>query len=268
MSNNKLAFISGASNGIGFEIAKQFAKNSYDIIAVARNKEKLEKACDELRQHGGKVHAFSADLSSYEEIEKLKQQLDEAGFAIDALVINAGQGLGGRFINGTELAKELQLIRLNVDSFVHISKLFLPDMIKRGAGHVLMTSSVSGTTPVPFEAVYGASKAFVNSFFWAIRNELKGSGLSMTLLMPGATETNFFKNAGQANTAVGAKQKTKPSEVAERAWYALMSGHEYVYGDEETEYEGDILNRIQSESQKAQRHRIISEPDSASEKSS
>lgn len=268
MSNTKLALITGASNGIGFELAKQFAKNRYDIIAVARNEEKLEKACNALRQHGGKVHAFSTDLSRYDEIEKLKTDLDKAGFAIDALVINAGQGLGGRFINGTELEKELQLIRLNVDSYVHLSKLFLPDMIKRGGGHVLMTSSVSGTAPIPFEAIYGATKAFVNSFFWAIRNELKGSGLNMTLLMPGATETNFFKNAGQADTTVGAKQKTQPEDVAERAWYALMSGHEYVYGDEETEYEGDILNRIQSESQKAQRHRIISEPGSASATSS
>lgn len=261
--SKKLAFITGASNGIGFELAKIFAKNDYDIIAVARNEEKLNKACDELRQLGGSVHSFSADLSHYEEIVSLKHKIDDAGFDIDALIINAGQGLGGRFIGGTELEKELQLIRLNVDSYVHMSKIFLPDMIKRGGGHVLMTSSVSGTAPIPFEAVYGASKAFINSFFWAIRNELKGNGLNMTLLMPGATETNFFKNAGQSDTSVGAAQTTKPGEVAERAWYALMSGHEYVYGNDEAEHEGDVLNRLQSESQKAQRHRIISEPGSA-----
>lgn len=258
----KLAFITGASNGIGLEIAKIFARNSYDIIAVARNEEKLNKACEELKQFGNEVHAFSADLSKYEDIENLKRRVDEKGFVIDALVINAGQGLGGRFIGGTELSKELQLIRLNVDSYVHMSKIFLPDMIQRGCGHVLMTSSVSGTSPIPFEAVYGATKAFVNSFFWAIRNELKGNGLNMTLLLPGATETNFFKNAGQAKTKVGASQPTKPEEVAERAWYTLMSGHEYVYGSDDAEHEGDVLNRIQSESQKAQRHRILSEPES------
>ncbi|PLR36475.1 short-chain dehydrogenase [Chimaeribacter coloradensis] len=266
--SQKLAFITGASNGIGFEIAKMFAKNHYDVVAVARNPEKLEHACEELRRYGGQVHAFPADLSHYDEIERLKKRVDDAGLVIDALIINAGQGLGGRFIGGTELAKELQLIRLNVDAYVHLSKLFLPDMIARGEGQVLMTSSVSGTAPIPFEAIYGATKAFVNSFFWAIRNELKGTGLKMTLLMPGATETNFFKNAGQADTTVGAKQKTNPAEVAERAWYALMSGHEYVYGDDEAEWEGDILNRMQGESQKAQRHRIISEPGSATKKSS
>jgi len=258
--SNKIALITGASNGIGFEIAKQFAQHGYDIVAVARNKEKLDNACSELRKAGNQVYALSADLSRYDDIVALKQQVDAAGYDFDALVINAGQGLGGHFIGGTELEKELQLIRLNVDSYVHMSKIFLPDMIKRGGGHVLMTSSVSGTSPIPFEAVYGASKAFVNSFFWAIRNELKGKGLNMTLLMPGATETNFFKNAGQANTKVGASQPTKPSEVAERAWYALMSGHEYVYGSDDAEQEGDIFNRIQSESQKAQRHRILSEP--------
>lgn len=265
--SRKLAMITGASNGIGFEIAKLFAQNQYDIIAVARNEEKLASACATLAQSGTEVHAFPADLSRYEEIEGLKARLDNAGFALDALVINAGQGLGGRFIgepDGTDLAKELQLIRLNVDACVHLSKIFLPAMIARGGGHVLMTSSVSGTAPIPFEAIYGASKAFVNSFFWAIRNELKGSGLNMTLLMPGATETNFFINAGQADTKVGASQPTKPAEVAARAWYALMSGHEYVYGSDEAEHEGDVLNRLQSEAQKAQRHRIISEPGSHS----
>ncbi|WP_222707501.1 MULTISPECIES: SDR family oxidoreductase [Pantoea] len=264
--SNKLALITGASNGIGFELAKLFAQHDYDIIAVARNEEKLSNACEALRHFGGSVQPYAADLSRYEEIEALKQKVDGLGRDIDALVINAGQGLGGRFIGGTALEKELQLIRLNVDSYVHLSKIFLPDMIQRGSGHVLMTSSVSGTAPIPFEAIYGASKAFVNSFFWAIRNELKGSGLNMTLLMPGATETNFFKNAGQTDTAVGASQPTKPSEVAERAWYALMSGHEYVYGSDEAEHEGDVLNRLQSESQKAQRHRMISEPGSAGKK--
>ncbi len=264
--SRKIALITGASNGIGFEIAKLFAKNDYDVIAIARDEQKLNAACDELRKSGGNVYPLSADLSEYNEIQQIKKTVDAAGYDIDALIINAGQGLGGPFIDGTALDKELQLIRLNVESYVHISKIFLPDMIKRGGGHVLMTSSVSGTAPIPFEAVYGASKAFVNSFFWAIRNELKGSNLNMTLLMPGATETNFFKNAGQSDTRVGASQPTKPEEVAERAWYALMSGHEYVYGDEATEYEGDVLNRIQSESQKAQRHRILSEPGSASKK--
>ncbi|MGD3958775.1 SDR family NAD(P)-dependent oxidoreductase, partial [Xanthomonas citri pv. citri] len=124
--------ITGASNGIGFELAKLFAQHNYDIIAVARNEEKLSNACEALRHFGGSVQPYAADLSRYEEIETLKQKVDGLGRDIDALVINAGQGLGGRFIGGTALEKELQLIRLNVDSYVHLSKIFLPDMIQRG----------------------------------------------------------------------------------------------------------------------------------------
>lgn len=263
MNNRKLALITGASNGIGLELAKIFAKNDHDLIIVARDEDKLKKANEALSSFGGKVESYSADLSSYNDIETLKKWVDDKGYVLETLVINAGQGLGGAFINGTSLEKELSLIRLNIDSYVHLSKLFISDMVARKSGRVLMTSSVSGTAPIPFEAIYGATKAFVNSFFYAVRNEIKGSGVSMTLLMPGATETNFFKNAGQANTKVGSGKKDDPTEVAERAWYALMSDHEYVYGSDDTEYEGDILNRIQSESQKAQRHRLISAPDSA-----
>lgn len=267
MSNRNLALITGATNGIGLALAREFARHHYDLVIVARNPDKLKQTREALAQQFGiQVHAFQADLSLYEDVEHLKKRLDDARLSIDALVINAGQGLGGYFIGGTELSKELALIRLNVDSYVHLAKIFIPGLIEKGKGHVLMTSSISGTTPVPFEAVYGATKAFVNSFFYAIRNELQGSGISMTLLMPGATETNFFNNAGQARTTVGAMKKDDPAGVARRAWYALMTGHEFVYGSEEAEHEGEIINRMMSESHKAQRHRIISEPGSADNK--
>lgn len=264
MSKNKLALVTGASNGIGLALAEEFAANGYDLVIVARDEKKLSATQEHLKkQFSVNVHAFSADLSEYDQITDLQERLDGAGLDLSALVINAGQGLGGAFIGGTDLEKELRLIRLNVDSVVHLSKILIPRLVEKGNGHVLITSSLSGTAPIPFEAVYGASKAFVNSFFYAIRNELMGSGLSMTLLMPGATETNFFKNAGQANTTVGSMKKDDPKDVAKRAWYALMTGHEVVYGSEYGEYEGEVMNRIMNESQKAQRHRIISEPDSA-----
>ncbi|WP_448105481.1 SDR family NAD(P)-dependent oxidoreductase [Klebsiella pneumoniae] len=253
MLGNKVALITGASNGIGLEIARKFSQNGWDVIAVARNEEKLSKAVEDLKQYGTKIIPYSIDLSKYEQIETLKRKTEQDGFDIGALVINAGQGLGGAFIGGTDLSKELELIRLNVDSYVHMSKIFLPDMIKRGGGYVLMTSSVSGTQPIPFESIYGATKAFVNSFFWAIRNELSGKGLKMTLLMPGATATNFFINAGQSNTRVGAHQNTTAEQVAERAWYALMSEHEVAYGSDNAELAAEVYNRQMSESHKAQR---------------
>lgn len=256
---SKFALITGASNGIGLELARIFAKNNYGIIAVARNKDKLEILKEELQIFGSEVHLLTADLSDFNEIKRIHAEVESNNWNIDTLVINAGQGLGGDFIENSKLEKELEIIRLNVDSYVHLSKIFIPRLIERGGGKVLMTSSLSGTTPIPYEAVYGATKAFVNSFFWAVRNELKGKGVDMTLLMPGATETNFFKNAGLAESLIGAGEKDDARDVAERAWYALQSGHEYVYGSEKAEYEGDVLNRIQSELQKAQRHRIVSE---------
>ena len=264
MSEKKLALITGSSNGIGLALAEEFAANGYDLVIVARDEKKLSATGENLQKRFSvNVHAFSADLSEYDQITDLQARMDDAGLAPNALIINAGQGLGGAFIDGTDLEKELRLIRLNVDAVVHLSKIFIPRLVEQDNGHVLITSSLSGSAPIPFEAVYGASKAFVNSFFYAIRNELMGSGLSMTLLMPGATETNFFKNAGQASTTVGSMKKDDPKEVAKRAWYALMTGHEFVYGSEYAEYEGEVMNRMMSESHKAQRHRIISEPDSA-----
>ncbi|KOS08070.1 short-chain dehydrogenase [Flavobacterium akiainvivens] len=262
MSNKKLALITGASNGIGFELAKLFAKDDYDLLLVSRGQEKLEAAKKELAIFNVSITTFAADLSKYDDIIRLKAWVEQQGYIINALVLNAGQGYGGDFLQKTELARELELIRLNVDSYVHLSKLFIKDLVRRNEGSVLMTSSVSGTAPIPYEAVYGASKAFVNSFFYALRNEIKTTNIKMTLLMPGATETNFFKNADMAETKVGSMKKDDPAEVAYRGYYALMSGHEYAYGSDEVEYEGDVLNRIQSESQKAQRHRLISHPDS------
>ncbi|PQA96990.1 short-chain dehydrogenase [Chryseobacterium shigense] len=260
MKNNKTALVTGASNGIGFELAKLLAKDNYNLVLVSRGEEKLEEAKQKLSTYGVEIRTKSSDLSVYEDIENLKNWVDQNNIDLDILILNAGQGYGGDFVHSTDLSRELSLIRLNVDSYVHMSKLFLKDMVDKNEGKVLMTSSVSGTTPIPFEAVYGATKAFVNSFFYAVRNELKTTNINMTLLMPGGTETNFFKNADMAQTKIGSMKKDKPEDVAERGYYALMSGHEYAYGSDDVEYEGDILNRMQSESQKAQRHRMISEP--------
>ncbi len=263
MKNEKLALITGASNGIGYELAKIFAKNNYNLILVSRGQEKLDKTKEDLIEFNSEVTTYSADLSNYDEIEKLKKWTIAQNIEIDTLVLNAGIGLGGDFIHSTDLDKELNLIRLNVDSIVHMFKFFLKDMVDKNYGNVLVTSSLSGTAPIPFEAVYGASKAFVNSFFYAIRNEIRTTNVHMTLLLPGATETNFFKNAGQAKTTVGSMKKDDPKDVAERAYYALTTRHEFVYGSDDAEYEGEVLNRALSESHKAQKHRIISEPGSA-----
>ena len=166
MKNEKLALITGASNGIGYELAKIFAQNNFDLILVARGQKKLDETKKELEKFKVKVHTYAADLSSFDDIVSLKSWSTDAGHQIDVLVLNAGQGYGGDFIHSTLLERELELIRLNVDSVVHMSKLFIKDMVQKNKGKVLITSSVSGTAPIPFEAVYGASKAFINSFFY------------------------------------------------------------------------------------------------------
>jgi len=263
MEKNKLALITGASNGIGYELSKIFARNGYDLILVARGEDKLEKTKSSLAEYNTNVTTYPADLSKFDDITALKKWTDEQDRMIDVLVLNAGRGLGGSFIDSTNIKEELNLVRLNVDSIIHMSKLFIGDMVQRNEGKVLMTSSISGTSPIPFEAVYGASKAFVNSFFFALRNEISTSNVRMTLLLPGATETNFFENAGQSNTKVGSMEKDDPKDVAERAYYALETNHEFVYGSDDAEYEGEVLNRALSASHKAQKHRKISEPGSA-----
>lgn len=149
MKNKKIALITGASNGIGLELAKKFAVNDFNLIIVARDEQKLQKAKAELESLGSEVKSYSADLVNPEKISGLKAWVDKQNYTIDSLVINAGQGVGGKFIGEIPLEKELNLIRLNVDSYVHLTKLFIPDLVARKSGRVLMTSSLSGTSPIP-----------------------------------------------------------------------------------------------------------------------
>ncbi|MFW7199439.1 SDR family NAD(P)-dependent oxidoreductase, partial [Enterobacter sp. BNK-16] len=149
MSEKKLALITGSSNGIGLALAEEFAANGYDLVIVARDEKKLSATGENLQKRFSvNVHAFSADLSEYDQITDLQARMDDVGLAPNALVINAGQGLGGAFIDGTDLEKELRLIRLNVDAVVHLSKIFIPRLVEQGNGHVLITSSLSGSAPI------------------------------------------------------------------------------------------------------------------------
>jgi short-subunit dehydrogenase len=141
------------------------------------------------------------------------------------VAINAGIGVSGNFRN-TDLKAELNLINLNVVSTVHLTKRVLPDMTRRGRGRILLTSSIAGTMPTPFEAVYGASKAFILSFSESIRNEVKDTGVTVTALLPSATNTNFFHCADMENTKIGASEKRDdPADVARDAYEALMAGY-------------------------------------------
>ncbi len=262
-SNRPFAVVTGASSGIGYELAKQFAQNGFDLLIVSAGPT-ISNAATQLQSFGTQVQSAQIDLANYEGVEKLYQTISSSGRALDSIAINAGVGVSGDFTLGTDLQEELNLIRLNVISPVHLAKRVLKDMVARGHGRVLFTSSIAGTMPAPFEAVYGASKAFLSSFAQAIRNELKDTGVTITALMPGATETNFFHRAGMDDTKIGASEKDDPAEVAKEGYEALMAGKDHVVA-------GSFKNKLQAAAGHglpdplvAEMHRKQSEPGSAS----
>jgi uncharacterized protein len=256
------AVVTGASSGIGLELAKQFAGNGFDLLIAAED-DGLEAAAAEVRSLGADVRSVQVDLSEYDGVERLATEIASLGGRVDAVAINAGIGVGGTFASDTDLEAELQLVRLNCASTVHLAKRVLPAMVSRGSGRILFTSSIAGTMPAPFEAVYGASKAFVVSFSDSLREEVKDTGVTITALMPGPTETNFFHRAGMDDTAVGAGDKADAAQVAKQGYDALMAGDGHVIaGPLKTKLQG-LANEVLPEKLKALAHRGMSEPGSA-----
>ncbi|MBV9081139.1 MAG: SDR family oxidoreductase [Acidobacteriaceae bacterium] len=226
-STKPLAVVTGASSGIGYELAKQFAQNGFDLI-VNSGTEAINTAAQDLQRTGANVQAVEADLAAYDGVEQLYSAIQQNGRPVEAVAINAGVGVSGDFARDTSLEDELNLINLNITSAVHLAKRVLRDMVERGRGRILFTSSIAGTMPAPFEAVYGGSKAFLYSFSEALRNELKDTGVTVTALLPGATETDFFHRAGMDDTKVGVSEKDDPAEVAREGFEALMAGKDRV----------------------------------------
>lgn len=262
-TNRPLAIVTGASGGIGYELARRFAENGFDLLIAARGQEGLAEAARDLEASGAEVESLPVDLISYDGVEELYQKIESTGRSVDAVAINAGVGLGGEFARETALEDELDLIALNVTSTVHLAKRVVRDMVERGGGRVLFNASISGTRPTPFEAVYGASKAFVLSFAEALRNELKGTGVTVTALLPGPTQTDFFRRGDMGDTAVGAGEKEDPAEVARQGFEALMNGEGQVVGGPAKTKLQATANKVLPEGVKAEQHRRIAEPGSA-----
>ncbi len=261
-SSRPFAVVTGGSGGIGLELAKQFAQNGFDLLICAEDVN-LPRAKHILETLGAGVQSVQADLATHEGVETLVREIKAAGRGVDAVCFNAGVGLGGDFVRQTDLHKELNIINLNVVSTVHLAKHLLADMVERGRGRALFTASIAGTMPTPFEAVYGASKAFVLSFAESLRNELKDTGVTVTALLPGATETDFFHRAEMDDTKVGSDPKDSPADVAKQGFDALMAGKEKVVaGSFKTKLIG-LANDVLPESVKASQHRKLAEPGSA-----
>lgn len=219
---NKLAVITGASSGIGYELAMQFAQKGYDLIIAAEDKG-IAIAAAEFSEHGVLVKPVQVDLAAYDGVEELYKVIKEQGRAVDALALNAGVGVSGDFIE-SNLGAELEMIGLNINSVVHLAKLVVKDMVAQGHGRVLITSSIAAVLASPFESVYSGTKAFLFAFSQGLREELKDTGVTVTALMPGATETNFYKRAGMMNTKLGQSEKDNPADVAKDGFDALMKG--------------------------------------------
>jgi short-subunit dehydrogenase len=261
MAPGQFAVVTGASSGIGLELARQFAEHGFDLLVVAEDDE-IEGAAQQLRVSGTNVESAQIDLATFDGVEELYQRIESSGYPLYAVAINAGVGVGGPFIK-TSLEDELNLINLNVTSSVHLAKRILPHMVARGEGRVLFTSSIAAEMPGPFEAVYAASKAFLLSFSEALRNELKDTGVTVTALQPGPTETRFFERAGMLDTKVGTEKKDDPSDVARQGFEAMMDGKDHVVAGFRNKVQSAIA-QVLPETTKAEIHRRVGEPGSAS----
>jgi short-subunit dehydrogenase len=258
-SSRPLAVVTGASSGIGLELARQFADNGFDLIVAAEDAA-IGDAAAELQTT---AEAVRVDLATPEGVEQLYEQIRMDGRPVDAIALNAGIGAGGAFATDTELAQELRLIDLNVRSTVHLAKLVVRDMVARGEGRMLFTSSIAATMPGSFQAVYNASKSFVQSFALALRHELKDTGVTVTALMPGPTDTEFFARAGMLDTRVGAGEKDDPADVARDGFEALMNGDERVISASRSTKLQGRGSRFLPDKAKAAMHARMAEPGSA-----
>jgi uncharacterized protein len=265
-STKPLAVVTGASSGIGLELAKQFAANGHDLVIAAEDTE-LSGAVGTLQALGAQVEAVQVDLAAPSGVDDLYGRIKALGRPVDALALNAGIGAGGAFAgpgdDRTDLRQELQIVDLNVRSTVHLAKHVIGDMVARGEGRVLFTSSIASTMPGAFQAVYNASKSFVQSFALALRNELKDTGVTITALMPGPVETEFFERADMLDTKVGAGDKDDPADVARDGYEALMAGKERVVSHSMSTKAQARAGRFMPDSAKAEMHRRMAEPGSA-----
>lgn len=214
---DKFAIITGASTGIGFELAHLAAQNGYDVLVVA-DEPLIQSAAQDFRQHPVEVAAIEADLSTIEGVDALIAAAN--GRAVDLLCANAGRGLGHAFLD-QDVADWRHVIETNITGTLYLLQKVLREMVARDSGKVLVTGSIAGYIPGAFQAVYNGSKAFIDSFTDAIRNEIKDSkGVTLTTLMPGPTETEFFDRAEMMDTKVGTMKKDDAAKVAKDGWGA------------------------------------------------
>ena len=257
-STRPLALVTGASSGIGLELARQFASGGFDLVVTAEDAA-LAAAAASLREVGGEVLAVQADLRSREGVERVWAAVQERGRPLDAAALNAGIGLGRSFVD-EDLDEDLAVVDLNVRSTTHLAHLVLRDMVARDRGRVLFTSSIAATMPGAGQAVYNATKSYVQSLAQALQAELSGTAVTVTSLMPGPTATDFFERARLADTPIGQGPQDDPADVARQGFEALMAGKRRVVAASLMTRAMELSNKVLPDRVKAAACKAMAKP--------
>jgi short-subunit dehydrogenase len=234
-ANGQFAVVTGASTGIGLELARHCAAEGFDLL-IAADEPAIEQVAASLRRSGRQVDAVHADLATMEGVDRLYAAMK--GRPVDALLANAGRGLGHAFLD-QDFGKVRAVIDTNITGTVYLIHKVGNDMRRRNSGRILITGSIAGFIPGSFQAVYNGTKAFLNSFSFAVREELKDTKVTVTCLMPGATDTKFFERADMMDTAVGTIEKDDAADVAKTGFDSMMRG------------DGDVVSGLQNKVQSA-----------------
>ncbi len=258
-SSRPLAIVTGASTGIGYELAKQCAQNGFDLL-VAADEPSIHQAATDFQALGAAAEAVEADLSTTEGVDRLLAALN--GRPVGALLANAGRGLGKGFLD-QDFAAARKVVDTNITGTIYLLQIIGREMRSRGEGRILITGSIAGFMPGTYQAVYNGTKAFLDSFSFAIRHELKDSGVTVSCLMPGATETEFFERADMAeDTKVGTQKKDDAAKVAKDGFEAMMTGKGDVVSGWMNKLQSAIANVLPA-GMTAEQHRRMAAPGTA-----
>jgi uncharacterized protein len=250
-----LSVVTGASSGIGYELARLCAQDGFDLI-IAADRPELVEAAQALEALGANVQQLQVDLATIEGVDRLLAQIGDR--PVDHLMANAGHGLGHAFLE-QDVADWRHVIDTNVTGTIYLVQKVAARMVERGQGMILFTGSIAGLMPGSFQAVYNGTKAFIDSFGWALRNELKDTGVSITTLLPGPTDTEFFARADLEDTNVGQGKKDDPAHVAKVGYEAMKKGEGDVVAGWKNRLQA-VMGAVTPESVKAEMHRKLAEP--------
>src|SRR5256714_7747046 len=257
-SQRKFAVVTGASTGIGLELARECAKHKFDLLIVA-TEPAINNAADEWRGEGGMVEMVQADLATPEGVDELYKKIN--GRRVDALLANAGRGLGKAFLD-QDFKDARYVLDTNVTGTIYLIHKVGRDMRAQGEGRILITGSIAGFMPGSYQAVYNGTKAFLDSFSFALREELKDTHVTVTCLMPAATETEFFRRADMMDTKVGTDKKDDPAEVAKNGFAAMMKGESGVVSGLHNKMQAAVAHAMPAETL-AKQHSKMAAPGTA-----